>query len=728
MKLQLNESGLRNIKQLAKEYNDAWIYGHIDLDGITSSLVMKYYLAQYGIKTSNWIPIQYGALEYSIPKVPAGVLGVLVDFSHGKIQFKIHTDHHETQIAYPNQSKQFAHSKSNADTISSVISPSIIMSPEDMRVVNMVDSAGYSSEGIPVTDIKNYVFNYKKDSSNKENQLKFGMVVNKLLLAYKNKPGYLKSVVLESKPSLLSMYNVMMNTINQHIKNGDKGWSDPQTLQKNSEWYREKQKENILNSDSKNTIDELNRGKNAVIGNCVVQVGGGLMNKTGSYDRYTAFDLHPDCQYFIMIWDTIGMMQVCTNNWNPSMKDTDVDLGQLVLKNIFESKYKPLLDKPKYDISLLAIKKLYEENITSENELEAIGFDMSEFKALLNQDFDLTEKQQSWLNTVMGYKPSQLAPNDKDTEKQLEYKFKCCKFLNTFKLPLSEIILKTSGGHKTITNLNGFGFLNEQQRINRAIKEGRNPYVKSETSQNKPASDKKDENKKEYESTSLKILKSIAKDVVNALNKKIMVESDTGNLLNDSTQDFEYGDQFLFKRPYHGKENRVFTIIQTRKIGDTPEAYVLEDESGMCRILWTKARLLQYVLQGHAIYMPFETDVEDDAGNELDESLLKENYTRDAIPENPPNWGYDCVFSYDGFDFTVEALVDSPDDKYYSVAIYKSDIEDNDDAWITNVTFDTWDEVVEFAKKFRYTDENIYRRETLDTFNGKEEPDWDGDF
>lgn len=724
MKLQLNESGLRNIRELSKNYQEAWIYGHIDLDGITSSLVMKYYLAQYGIKTTNWIPIQYGAQEYSVPKVPEHILGVLVDFSHGKIQFKIHTDHHASQIAYPNQSKQFAHSKSNADTISSVISPSIIMSPEDMRVVNMVDSAGYADEGITVKDIRNYVYNFKKDSSNKENQLKFGMVVNKLLLAYKNKPNYLKTIVLESKPSLLSMYNTMISTINEHINAGDKGWNPPSVLQGNSEWYRARQKENIVKNGSVASIDELNRGKNAVIGNCVVQVGGGQMNKVGSYDRYTAFDLHPDCQYFVMIWDTIGMMQVCTNNWNPEVRGKDIDLGEIVLKKIFEGKYKPLLDKPKYAISLLAIKKSYEENITSENELEAMGFDMNEFKALMSTDFDVTEKQKKWLDTVMSYKPSQLIPNETDTDKQREYKFKCTKFLNSFKIPLSEIILKTSGGHKTITNLNGFGFLNEQQRINKALRDNRNPYEKN-TKDTSSKKDTKDESK--YESTSLKILKSIAKDVVNKLNgEKIneTVNDNFGMLYDDATEEFNVGDQFIFLKTNYTITGKTLKIVQKRKITGSPEVYVLRTLDGSKDITITKKRLIQYIIDGD-IERVFDDEPDEDGSLMLDSiQYISENYHRDEIPETPPDWGYDAVITYQGYDFAIEAIVER-DDRYYHVSVYKSNIENDDEAELTEITFDTWDEVREYIASYDINEDNPYKKSYYNDVNV--EPESEGD-
>jgi len=54
----LNESGIRNITSLGKEYKEAEIYFHKDLDGVTSALGMIAYLKKYGIKTTAAHPIQ----------------------------------------------------------------------------------------------------------------------------------------------------------------------------------------------------------------------------------------------------------------------------------------------------------------------------------------------------------------------------------------------------------------------------------------------------------------------------------------------------------------------------------------------------------------------------------------------------------------------------------------------------------------------------------------------
>jgi hypothetical protein len=214
-----------------------------------------------------------------------------------------------------------------------------------------------------------------------------------------------------------------------------------------------------------------------------------------------------------MIWDSIGMMQVSKNNWNKSARNNNIDLGELVIKDIFTTKYAPLLNKEKYDISLLAIKKTMEENINSKNESSAIGFDYNEFMALFNKEFDIDDNVKNKLEKCMSLKPSELTPIEGDDEGN-EKKMKIVELLSNFTIPLPEIVLKTSGGHKSITNLASFNFLNTQQRINNAFNHDRNPYEPYKRPEGVPAP--KSSEKKE--STVLKILRSIAKDVVKRLN------------------------------------------------------------------------------------------------------------------------------------------------------------------------------------------------------------------
>ena len=166
----VNESGIRNITDLAKEYNKAEIYFHKDLDGIASAVGMKTYLARYGIKTVDAHPIQYGGEEYAVPKPRSKVMAVLVDFSHGKVTMNIHTDHHEGQIGVEKgTSTSFVKTPSNAAYISQVLSPSDLFPPKDMKILNTVDAADFASQGITPDDIFRAVFKVNKNISMEKN-------------------------------------------------------------------------------------------------------------------------------------------------------------------------------------------------------------------------------------------------------------------------------------------------------------------------------------------------------------------------------------------------------------------------------------------------------------------------------------------------------------------------------------------------------------------------------
>lgn len=518
MRIKLLETGIQNINQLAKQYHKSIIYFHIDLDGVTSAIAMKEYLKRYGIVTVDAIPIQYGDMEYSVlkPKIN-DVLPVLVDFAHGKAFMKIHTDHHDSQIKYDSSSKHFAHSKSNAATISSVISVSDIFPQEDIRIINMIDSAGYADEGVSPQEITQAFTNVDYEKSVVENHRKMGMFAGKLLLTYKNKPDFLKTVVLQSNPSLRSMYTTISNIIKQNISQDNKGWFDIQTLQRNSKEYVSNQQQRSIENGTVDTIKELHKGGNTMVGNTIIQVGGGNLRKSGSYDRYTAYRLYPDSEYFIMIWDQIGMLQVSKNPWNPKTKTDGIHLGELVLQDIFKTKYIPLLDKPKYQISLLAIKKSLENRITKEIEDDASGFNAEELYNLFKEVLpNLSDKQTYVMKKYLNMKPSQLSEDS-------ELGNKARNFLSSIKIPLSDIVLKNSGGHPGITNLTGFNFLDEQQRIVRSMDRDKNPYdvyKKTTNTNNQDKEPLKNIDKPIYETTSSKILKSIAQDIVKRLNKE----------------------------------------------------------------------------------------------------------------------------------------------------------------------------------------------------------------
>ena len=257
MKNLIKESGIRDINALAKRYPKAEIYFHQDLDGVTTAIAMREYLENNGIKVVGAHVIQYGDKEFAVKKNDAkgDVMPVLVDFAHGKPMFVIHTDHHDRQAgAEDTKSTSFRQSRSNVETISQVVSPKELFPSSDILLISTVDSANYAVNNITVDQVISYLFKLDKDKSLEKNKMLMGLVVNKLLLAFKNKPGFLETLVMECSPSLLNI----LNTIKRIMV--EKGYAKPEELEKNKEDY----------------VKSMQTNPNVkVMDNVIVQYGGG---------------------------------------------------------------------------------------------------------------------------------------------------------------------------------------------------------------------------------------------------------------------------------------------------------------------------------------------------------------------------------------------------------------------------------------------------------------------
>ena len=203
MKKIISESGLKDINKLRHEFTDVVIAFHQDLDGVTTAIGMKNYLESYGFNIIEAVVIQYGDKEWTLKKSNPDkkILYVLVDFAHGKPMFKIHIDHHDTQVGVESgTSTSFRQSRSNVETISQVISPKDLFPNEDILLISTVDSANFAYNEVTINQVLNFIFKFDKDSSLKSNKFALGLVTNKLLLAFKNKPGFLEELVMKSKP------------------------------------------------------------------------------------------------------------------------------------------------------------------------------------------------------------------------------------------------------------------------------------------------------------------------------------------------------------------------------------------------------------------------------------------------------------------------------------------------------------------------------------------------
>ena len=281
---------------------------------------------------------------------------VLVDFAHGKPMFVIHTDHHDRQVGVEKgTSKQFRGARSNVETISQVVSPKDLFPSSDILLINTVDSADYAKHDINPDQVVNYLYRIDKDQSLQKNKILLGLVINKLLLAFKNKPGFLEGLVMDSQPSLMSI----LNNIKDWMKKTNA--PSPEELQKNAEGYKETMKDFPKVSD-----------------NIIFQYGGGSMFKPGSYDRYTPFRNNPEADFLIMAWP-MGLVQASCNPFKKERELKGVNLGEIA-QEVLGKWEGQLKDRT---VPLSTIKWVSESGINP----ESVGFTFKDFNALYGDKY-----------------------------------------------------------------------------------------------------------------------------------------------------------------------------------------------------------------------------------------------------------------------------------------------------------------------------------------------------
>ena len=425
MKKILKETGIRDISALRKRYPKAEIYFHQDLDGVTTAIAMKKYLESNGIDVVGAHIIQYGDKEFAVKKNDAegDVMPVLVDFAHGKPMFKIHTDHHDKQVgAEKGTSKSFRQARSNVETISQVVSPKDLFPSSDILLINTVDSADFAKHGITPEEVVNYLYRFDKETSLQKNKLLLGFVINKLLLAFKNKPGFLESLVMDSEPSLLSI----LTNIKSWMKAANS--PKPQELQKNAEEYAQAMKDFPKVSD-----------------NVIFQYGGGSMFKPGSYDRYTPFRNNPEADFLIMAWP-LGLLQVSCNPFKKERELKGVNLGEIAQEVL--GKWESQLKEKK--IPLSTIKWISETSVGP----ESVGFTFKDFDALYGGKFmmmDGGEKALEHIKDMMDVPFTELSEEHR-------------QMLDKIGINAWDLIQSQSGGHKCITNISGLNYLGRSKR------------------------------------------------------------------------------------------------------------------------------------------------------------------------------------------------------------------------------------------------------------------------
>jgi hypothetical protein len=485
------EVGIRNLKEIIKGHKDCEIYFHKDLDGVTSALAIKYFFkTYYNIETIDSHIIQYGGLEFAIKYGKKGSLKILCDFAHGKPMFQIQSDHHDKQVgAEDTKGTYFKPARSNVEIISGEISYSDAFTPGDIELIKTVDSANFLKHGLKPEDIQNSIFQFKRELGGEKNRFMMGFVVNRLLLAYKNKRITVKSMdgknnhinknilecmVLDCNPSLYSMFNNIRHYINNSKTNDKAGvLAKPEDLMKNLSDYIERMKSYKFIETGEGESQEYDptnwRHRKAVESGIkipkgvhfdeqhkiIMQYGGGTMFAPGSYDRYVPFKNYPDANFFCIVWP-MGLIQVSCNPFKEK-KLKEINLGEIA-KEVM-AKHQPVLSK--ILVSLDAIKKEFEtsqdwKKMQKEEgpDYEGVGFKYSDLSAFygdcvyskIDGKWQISDISDSNLKSAMNI----IYDNMKDSDKSI---------LNSYRIPVWELVARNSGGHPSITNIQGFGFL-----------------------------------------------------------------------------------------------------------------------------------------------------------------------------------------------------------------------------------------------------------------------------
>lgn len=486
------EVGIRNLKAIIGSMKTCEIYFHKDLDGVTSALAMKQFLkTYYQVETVDAHQIQYGGMEFAIKNHKEGNLCVLVDFAHGKPMFHIQSDHHDSQVgAEDTKATYFKSARSNVEIISGEISYSDMFTPGDVELIKTVDSANFLKHNLTPSDIQNSIFRFTRELGAEKNRFMMGLVVNRLLLAHKNKRIIVKSMdgkrdhinknilecmVLDCNPSLYSMFNNLKHYINNARTNDKAGvLAKPEEIAANLADYIERMKSYKFIETGEGDVQEydptnwrhqqiLKSGAKISKGvhfdeeyKIIMQYGGGAMFKPGSYDRYVAFENNPEANFNCIVWP-MGLIQVSCNPFREKALPK-INLGEIA-KEVM-AKHQPVLTK--ILISLESIKKEFEtsqdwKKMQKEEgqDYEGVGFRFSDLSAFYSDC--VYQQTPSELNLFDISKDEMLKSAMNTVYEKMDFDQK--NYLRNFKISVWELITRNSGGHPSITNIQGFGFL-----------------------------------------------------------------------------------------------------------------------------------------------------------------------------------------------------------------------------------------------------------------------------
>ena len=183
--------------------------------------------------------------------------------------------------------------------------------------------------------------------------------------------------------------------------------------------------------------------------------------KPGSYDRYASLEMHPDVEYFLMIWP-MGLLQTSCNPFKEKF-DENVNLGAMASEVLEEHKS----ELSAIEVPLSQIKRISERSVTAtlqklmkqsdedfgdvKSEKDFFGFRFKDLVALYNDKIKgiNPDKKSSFKDMIVDITNKPFS--------DLTYKQK--QMLDYIKVSAYDIIVANSGGHPCITNIAGINYL-----------------------------------------------------------------------------------------------------------------------------------------------------------------------------------------------------------------------------------------------------------------------------
>ena len=489
------EVGFRNLRRIAEKYSTAEIYFHQDLDGVCSALSMKHFLERYyNIKLANTHIIQYGGLEYAVKHTKRTNLPIIVDYAHSKVGY-ILFDHHDKQAGADTAMDVYAKpSRSNAEIISGEISYTDVFTSTDIKLIQTVDSADFLKYKLRPEDIQRAIFGLDRNAPPGRNRFLMGLVVNRLLLALKNKrisvtsldgsrdhenKNLLECLVLDCSPSLYSLYINIRHYITNAVSlewdrrkrshNVPKSLPSPEELTANLMNYIESRKLYLAGEEEDEVVKhpDIDYDEEYRI---VKQVGIGRVFDPGSYDRYVVFKNFPEAEFVCTVFP-MGLIQVSCNPFREKRLKS-VNLGEIAKSVLAKFKYQ----LSNINIGIADIKRMNEDEIEKmrsrygEN-YRGMGFRMSDLRSLYSDCIVYLPgrkrgdmKTRSKLNLDEPGEEVDLLEQwmDKNYDR---WPKEVAQEINQLKIPVLEIIKQVSGGHPSITNIQGFSYMSTRKDL-----------------------------------------------------------------------------------------------------------------------------------------------------------------------------------------------------------------------------------------------------------------------